>query len=114
MLAQSHRHYEIVKMLQNETKVCFFFLFNFFNFFHNMNFLEKVTLVSGFIRNLGMDLWRCGKLKGPLASLFGFCFTLGLPDVHNQMHSVDMEQLKKIALLFHLLEHSDVGQLDHS
>lgn len=49
MLAQSHRHYEIVKMLQNETKVMRVKIFHRCKIFQLYQLLEKITMVPGII-----------------------------------------------------------------
>lgn len=107
MLAQSHRHYEIVKLLQNEMKVRQKLVKNWLNL--NVLFLEKISMVPSVIRDLGMDFWGCWQLKRTFASVSCLRAYLGISDVHYQSNSHHLEQLEALALRFYLLEHSHVG-----
>lgn len=121
MLAQSHRHHDVVKLLYNVIK-------------------KRSRWMPPLSETWGMLFGGAGNSKGPLLLFVISVLLWGYPMYmirvwqatapletkhlesnsklfivfHYTGHSNDMEHFAQIALLLHLLEHCHVGQLDNS
>lgn len=115
MLAQSHRHYEIVKFLQNEIK-------------KKSRWFPPLGEIWGWIFGAGAEA-----SKGPLILFFVSVLLWNYPMYIIQCIPITWNTLRRTviwqyfhsccsllmnndsisALHFHLLEHRDVGQLDY-